>query len=131
MPLITRILVGAATFMVLDGLWLGLVMRHFYRSQLAPIARMANGGMAPNWTAAVVVYVALGLGIALLAVPRATDAASALRFGALLGLVVYAVYDFTNFSTLRQWPLTVTFVDTLWGVAATAVATLVVWTIAR
>ena len=28
----------------------------------------------------------------------------AAAYGALFGLVVYGVYDFTNYSTLRQWP---------------------------
>ena len=51
---------GAVTFMVLDGLWLGLLMRTFYREQLAPIVRLADGGIAPNWPAAFVVYMLLG-----------------------------------------------------------------------
>ena len=37
---------GAAAFMVLDGVWLGLLMKHFYRDQLAPIVRLADGGIA-------------------------------------------------------------------------------------
>ena len=31
--------------------------------------------------------------------------AEALGLGALLGLVAYGTYDFTNLSTLRNWPL--------------------------
>ena len=49
--------VGAVAFMALDGVWLGLLMKHFYREQLAPIVRLADGGIAPNWPAAFVVYV--------------------------------------------------------------------------
>jgi len=63
---------GAAAFMVLDGLWLGLLMKNFYRDQLAPIVRLANGGIAPNWPAAVVVYALLGTGIALFVIPHAS-----------------------------------------------------------
>jgi hypothetical protein len=40
-------------------------MKNFYRDQLAPIARLADGGIAPNWPAAFVVYVLLGTVIAL------------------------------------------------------------------
>ena len=66
---------------------------------------MGDGGMAPNWPAAFVVYVLLGTGIALFVIPRAsTRPSAAAAFGALFGLVVYGVYDFTNYSTLRQWP---------------------------
>ena len=35
---ITLAALGAVAFMVLDGVWLGLLMKNFYRDQLAPIA---------------------------------------------------------------------------------------------
>jgi uncharacterized membrane protein len=44
---------------------------------------------------------------------------------------VYGVYDFTNFSTLRQWPFVVTLVDVAWGAAASAIASAVVWSLVR
>lgn len=130
-PLLARIAIGSFAFMVLDGLWLGLLMKTFYRDQLAPIARMANGGFAPNWTAALVVYLALGAGIALFVAPRAATAASAAGYGALFGLVVYGVYDFTNYSTLRHWPLTLAVVDVAWGAFASAICAAAVWTAGR
>src|SRR6185503_3200818 len=114
--------VGALVFMVLDGVWLGLLMKNFYREQLAPIVRLADGGLAPNWPAAFAVYVLLGAGIALFVVPRASTVPSAAAFGALFGLIVYGVYDFTNYSTLRQWPFVLTLADVAWGAAASAVA---------
>jgi uncharacterized membrane protein len=44
----------------------------------------------------------------------------------LFGLVVYGVYDFTNYSTLRQWPFVLTLADVAWGTVATAVCAAVV-----
>ncbi len=108
-------------FMILDGIWLGVVMKSFYRDQLAPIARIADGALAPNWIAAFFVYVALGVGITVFVLPRATDSLSAATSGALFGLVVYGVYDLTNFATLAQYPLAVMFVDMAWGAVATAI----------
>lgn len=114
---------GAAAFMVLDGIWLGVLMKNFYRDQLSPIVRLGDGGgIAPNWPAAFVVYVLLGTGMALFVMPRASTAASAAGYGALFGLVVYGVYDFTNYSTLRQWPFVLTLADVAWGTTASAVA---------
>ena len=57
--------------------------------------------------------------------------AEALGYGALFGLVVYGVYDFTNLSTLRDWPLIVAVVDVAWGMVASAICAAVVWTVAR
>ena len=114
--------VAAVAFMVLDALWLGVLMKNFYRAQLAPIVRLADGGIAPNWSAALVVYALLGTGIAIFVVPHAATVMSAAALGALIGLVVYGVYDITNYSTLRQWPFVLTLADTAWGVVATAAA---------
>ena len=122
---------GALAFMVLDGVWLGVVAKNFYRSQLAPIVRLADGGIAPNWPAAVVVYALLGMGIALFVVPRAPTTSLAAAYGALFGLVVYGVYDFTNYSTLRQWPFVLTMVDVAWGTAASAACAAAVRIVAR
>ena len=123
--------VGAVAFMVLDGVWLGVLMKDFYRDQLAPIVRLADGGIAPNWPAAFVVYALLGTGIALFVIPRASTIPSAAGYGALFGLVVYGVYDFTNYSTLRQWPFVLTLADVAWGAAASAVAAVVVRSVVR
>ncbi len=123
--------VGAVAFMVLDGVWLGLLMKGFYRAQLAPIVRLADGGIAPNWPAAFVVYALLGLGIALFVIPRAETVSLAAGYGALFGLVVYGVYDFTNYSTLRQWPFVLTLVDLAWGAAASAACAAIVRVVVR
>ncbi len=123
--------VGAVAFMVLDGVWLGLLMKGFYRDQLAPIVRLADGGIAPNWPAAFVVYALLGLGIALFVIPRAETVSLAAGYGAMFGLVVYGVYDFTNYSTLRQWPFVLTLVDLAWGTAASAACAAIVRVVVR
>jgi len=123
--------VGAVAFLLLDGVWLGLLMKNFYRERLAPIVRLADGGIAPNWPAAFVVYALLGAGIALFVIPRAPTISLAAAYGALFGLVVYGVYDFTNYSTLRQWPFVLTLADTAWGALASAAAAVAVRMVAR
>src|SRR5512143_3376915 len=128
---LTLAAMGAVVFMALDGIWLGVLMKNFYRDQLAPIVRLADGGIAPNWPAAFVVYVLLGTGIALFVIPRAATVSLATLYGALFGLVVYGVYDFTNYSTLRQWPLLLTLVDLAWGAAASAGCATAVWVASR
>ena len=122
---------GAVAFMVLGGVWLGVLMKTFYRDQLAPIVRLADGGIAPNWPAAFVVYALLGTGIALFVIPRAPTVSLAAAYGALFGLVVYGVYDFTNYSTLRQWPFVLTLVDVAWGTFASAACAVVMRYVVR
>ena len=128
---LTLAAMGAVVFMALDGVWLGVLMKNFYRDQLAPIVRLADGGIAPNWPAAFVVYALLGAGIALFVVPRAATVSLAAAYGALFGLVVYGVYDFTNYATLRQWPFVLTVADVAWGTVASAACAAIVRSTAR
>ncbi|MBN9889934.1 DUF2177 family protein [Salipiger abyssi] len=43
----------------------------------------------------------------------------ALLAGALLGLMCYGTYEFTNYATLRGWSFQQVVIDTLWGGALT------------
>ena len=112
---------------LLDGLWLGVVMSAFYRSQLSLIARMSGNRLAPLWTPALLVYVLLAFGIVVFVLPRTPDEAPIAR-GALFGLVVYGVYDLSNLSNLKRAPVLLTAVDIAWGGVASAATTWLVAT---
>jgi len=53
---------------------------------------------------------------------RSGDPISALIGGALLGILAYGTYEFTNYATLRDWSSQQVFVDTLWGGAVTGLS---------
>ena len=110
-----RAAVGALASMVHNREWSGLIMKTFYREQLV---RLANGSIVPNWSAVLMVYVLLGTGIATFITSHAATISSTAALGALFGLVAYGVYDFTNYSTLRQKPLVLTLPDLSWGILA-------------
>jgi uncharacterized membrane protein len=120
-------LASILAFIVIDALWLGFVMKDFYRTQLMPIGRMVDGGFAPVWSVALLVYVLLGLGVAVFVVPRANGVGQAAALGALFGIVVYGVYDLTNYSTLAQWPAVVTVADIAWGTFACAAVSVAIF----
>ena len=67
----------------------------------------------------------------LFVIPRAPTVPLAAAYGALFGLVVYGVYDFTNYSTLRQWPFVLTLADVAWGAVASAACAVVVRIVVR
>ena len=104
-------------------------MKDFYRTQLAPIGRIVDGTFAPLWAAAALVYVLLGLGVAVFVVPRAHSLGHAAALGALFGLVVYGVYDLTNYSTLKDWPAHLTIADIAWGAVACAVVSVAAFSV--
>ena len=107
-------------FLVLDGIWLGTVARGFYASQLGSLLRPNI-----NYLVAGSFYLTYVGGLVFFAVAPALAGDSvqiALLNGSLLGLVAYATYNMTNLATLRNWPLLMSAVDTVWGVALTAVS---------
>jgi uncharacterized membrane protein len=118
-------LVALVCFGLLDGLWLGVLMRAFYRSQLSLIARMSGDRLAPLFSPALMVYVLLAWGMVAFVLPRPVVEAPVLR-GALFGFVVYGVYDLTNLKTLKGWPLVLTAIDIAWGATASATTAWVV-----
>jgi uncharacterized membrane protein len=102
-----------AAIVILDLLWLGVVMKDFYRAQLGHLM-----GTSVVWGAALVFYLVFAAGLAYFAVLPALAEGSwvrALFLGALLGALCYATYDLTNHATLRDWPLSVTVLDIVWG----------------
>jgi uncharacterized membrane protein len=68
------------------------------------------------------------LGIVFFALPHVSSEhliGSSLLWGFLYGVVLYGVYDLTNYAVLVQWPLELTFIGILWGGVLNGVMTLV------
>ena len=105
-------------FLAIDLTWLGVLMAKFYKAELGPLARRSGEAMAPVWWAAFLVYILIPLGIVLFVLPRVSPehrAASALGWGFLYGVILYGVYDLTNYSLIDRWPWRMTLVDMAWG----------------
>ncbi|MDB5641515.1 MAG: rane protein [Hyphomicrobiales bacterium] len=107
-------------FLAFDFVWLGFIATRFYREQLGPMMLEK-----PLLGVAFAFYAIYAIGIVVLAVLpglREENWRTAAMLGALLGLVAYGTYDLTNFSTLKGWPIMMTFVDMAWGTVLTAIA---------
>ncbi|TNF50730.1 DUF2177 family protein [bacterium] len=116
-------------FFAIDMIWLGLVARGFYQSQLGSFL-----SERVNWTAALAFYFLYIAGILIFAVAPALDRGSVFRaviLGALFGFFTYATYDLTNLATLRDWPVKVVMVDIAWGMVLCATVSLCSYVIGR
>ena len=45
----------------------------------------------------------------------------ALKYGALLGLVAYGTYDFTNMAVIKDFTWRITLIDLAWGTFLTGI----------
>jgi len=110
------------TFLIIDGLWLGIVARSFYVQQIGHLLRPS-----PDFGVAGAFYLLYVVGVVVFAVLPALAQQSwvtALVLGALLGFIAYGTYDLTNLATLAGWPVLVSVVDMIWGAVLTATVAL-------
>jgi uncharacterized membrane protein len=116
-------------FFAIDLVWLGLVARTFYKKYLGYL--MAPN---PNWLAAIIFYLLFIVGILVfVVVPGLADNSvkTTLLRAALFGLISYATYDLTNLATVKDWPLTITIVDLLWGTTVSVIVSYISFLIGK
>ena len=113
--MIKKFLLTLAIFLGIDFLWLGFIAKNFYNKHLSAFERILY------WPAIISVYLLISLGIIFFVLPKSNgNSKLALLWGAFYGLIVYGVYDLTNWATLKDWPPIVVFVDLLWGIVLCA-----------
>ena len=121
-------LIALPVFLAIDLVWLTVVSKDFYAKQLGYL--LAKN---PNLLAALIFYLLFIAGLIVFVITPALDKrlwTHALLAGAFFGLVTYATYDLTNLATIRDWPLIITVVDLVWGMALSATVSIVTYVIA-
>ncbi len=100
-------------FMGIDLIWLGFVAKNIYAKYLGYL-------MAPqvNWLAALIFYVIFIIGVLYFVIAPSLvdrDLVQLVIRAMLFGFITYATYDLTNLATIRDWPITITIIDLIWG----------------
>jgi uncharacterized membrane protein len=117
----------AGIFIAIDAVWLTVIASKFYKKQLGDKLK-PKADLVP----AVIFYLLYVAGIVVFALNPALgeeSLACAAGYGGFLGLLMYATYDLTNQSTLKDWPVKVTIVDLIWGSFVTALTTVLAFLI--
>ena len=104
----------ALTMGVLDAGW--LTLRNTYHQSL--FKSIQGSALQVRWLPALLIYILMPIALYLWA--KGTTVREAATKGALVGLVLYAFYDLTNYATLQGWTLDMTITDILWGVLVCA-----------
>lgn len=105
--------IALIVFFGIDLLWLGVIAKKLYKSELGFI--MSD---KPNWTAAIVFYLLFIIGLVFFVIYPAIEKGSwtyALLAGIFFGFITYSTYDLTNLATIKDWPIKITLIDLLWG----------------
>lgn len=101
--------------LIFDALFIGLVLRRFF----SPMIKSVQGSdLVLHWQAAIPCYLIIAFSIAYFALPNVSDESvviGSLQWGMVWGLTVYAIYDLTNLSILKNYTYKVAAMDIAWG----------------
>ncbi len=118
------------SLIILDSIWLSNMIKSFYGPRLSHLTAEHT-----SYTPAIIFYILYAVGIIVFVVLPAISGNWSLSrvflTGALLGLVSYGAYDFTNQATLKDWPTLITVVDLAWGTFLTGTASAVSFHISK
>ncbi len=116
MPNFKYFVIAFAVFVITDSLWLGLVAKSMYFDAYGPWLRLTNGELQLTWWAAALVYVLFTLSVVFFIAPLAGEnLRQAAAYGALLGCIIYGVYNFTLLAIMKDWPIKAGLIDWAWG----------------
>ena len=127
MQMLRNFAITFVVFMAIDLIWLGLIAKNLYSKYLGYI--MTD---KVNWGAALLFYMLFIIGLLFFVISPALEKNSwtyALGAGALYGLLTYATYDLTNLATLKDWPITITVIDMIWGTTLAASTSIISFSI--
>lgn len=101
------IVITSLLLLFLDAFYISAVSNTF--SNL--IKEIQNDKLIFNLLGAIIAYLFLIIGILyFIIIPKKSHIDAF-----VLGLVIYGVYEGTNYAILKKWPLKIVIMDTLWG----------------
>jgi uncharacterized membrane protein len=115
------LLISAVLFVCIDAMYLNL-MKGYFNNQ---VKQVQGSPIQLNLVGAFLTYIFLIYGLNYFIISKNRSVSDAF----LLGIVIYAVYEFTNLSLLKNWHVLTTILDTTWGGILFALTTFLVYKI--
>jgi len=101
------LLVSAIIFISIDFIYLN-VMKGYFDNQIKSVQ---GTPIKMNYLGAAICYILLIIGINYFIIKPRKSVSDAF----LLGIVIYGVYETTNYALLKNWSILTVIIDTLWG----------------
>lgn len=102
---------------LIDALWHLVLFRRSYSQGIKPLARMSGEKMAFQPVAGLLSQVLVVSGIVFLVLMLAGKGSYGTAFlvGAAAGVLAISVYGVTNYALFKDWNLTLTLLELVWG----------------
>ncbi len=118
MAFIKHLILNLVLLFILDSIWLKGFAGSFFAKQLKEIGRFTQAGdFNVRILPGIFVYLLMAVAVEVFLFQNASirTAKEYVLYGALLGLVVYGVFDGTNRAIIENYPLPMVLVDVAWG----------------
>ena len=116
--MLKNILLCAVIAIAIDAPYLYLTKNTY----LSATKNISGSGFTNRLYSAVLVYIAIGLALTLLVLPKINSNASwdklliqCFMYGGVFGLTSYAIFNFTVHFMFKNWSLGLSIQDTTWG----------------
>lgn len=131
--MIKSVLLNMALFTLFDLVWWGFIAKGVFKDQMSHLARMDDGSLNIFFPSAIFVYVLMSIVLAVFVTdsPVIGSAVQAFLYGALLGLGLFATFDFTNHALVANYPIKFAVIDTSWGTFMCGMVSLINYLVLR
>lgn len=111
-------LISAVLFVVIDFIYLNLIKNYFENQ----VKSVQGTPLQVNFLGAVLCYIFLILGLNYFIIKSKRSSYDAFLFG----IVIYGVYETTNYALFSKWSIFTVIMDTLWGGVLFATVTFII-----
>lgn len=105
------------------------MVRYLYQTTYSGMFAKINSGTNTSttrlYTAGIIVYLLMAIGLYVFVISSSTDLSFMYTIlkGALLGVILFGVYDLTNVATIPAFGIKEAAIDTVWGGTLFAIVT--------
>lgn len=108
------IIVTMIMFVVLDTLWFTFSLPRVYMPKFTEIQN-ETPNMLSKMHGGAFAWFLMALGVQLFVLPLSENIYDSMKYGFLYGLIVFGVYNGTNYVTFNKYDASIFFPDMIWG----------------
>ena len=118
-----KLIVSTILLLCIDAMYI-YSSKKMFEDQIVKVQRVV---MQLRWEGALLCYLVLVFGINYFIIQPRKSVYDAF----ILGVVIYAIYETTNYATLKKWSETMVMMDSLWGGILFALTTYLTYEITK
>lgn len=115
--MIINFIISLLVFVLLDAFWFSVFMGDFARAELLGLLDIKNGLIDVKFIYACLAYFSMSIAASVFLAPliKRFSLQKTLIYSALMGFILYGIFDFTNMALLKNYSLSFLILDITWG----------------